>query len=299
MARIRTIKPEFFKDEKIDDQLSDTLKLLWIGIWTLCDREGRLEDRPKFIKAEVFPYKSINIDAALTELHDKGFIHRYSTDGKRYIQSKNFLKYQRPYHKEPPSEIPFAVIAASSNGHDREENAGLWSMENGHMENGIDLATKKVARLKISLSEKGNLENINPEHFEKWQKAFPALNLKEQIAKAEAWLLANPKNKKSNYERFLVNWFNRNQDSARPEKTSTNAPESTIEAWQMEWGTILTSIKRSGSGQRIEGISQLGRIALSKIGGPMTIGQANDFALNNIKKDFKNEYLYAQKGEQK
>ena len=167
------------------------------------------------------------------------------------------------------------------------------------MENGIDLATKKVARLKISLSEKGNLENINPEHFEKWQKAFPALNLKEQIAKAEAWLLANPKNKKSNYERFLVNWFNRNQDSARPEKTSTNAPESTIEAWQMEWGTILTSIKRSGSGQRIEGISQLGRVALSKIGGPMTIGQANDFALNNIKKDFKNEYLYAQKGEQK
>lgn len=136
MARIRTIKPEFFLDEQIAEKLTYQERLLWIGLWCLADREGRLEDRPKYIKSQVFPYDTLNIEAALQKLHENGYIVRYAID-KTYIQIKNFLKYQRPYHKEPQSEIPLPVIAASSSGHDREKNAGLGngSMDYGSMDN--------------------------------------------------------------------------------------------------------------------------------------------------------------------
>ena len=51
-------------------------------------------------------------------------------------------------------------------------------------------------------------------YLEKWRAAFPAVDISQQIAKAEAWLIANPKNQKSNYARFLTNWMQRAQDYA-------------------------------------------------------------------------------------
>lgn len=46
-----------------------------------------------------------------------------------------------------------------------------------------------------------------------WREAFPAVDLEGEAARAAAWLIANPKNKKSNYARFLNNWFARTQDN--------------------------------------------------------------------------------------
>lgn len=63
---------------------------------------------------------------------------------------------------------------------------------------------------------------------EKWRKAFPAVNVDQELENATSWLHANPKNKKSNYERFLHNWFQRQQDKARPAATGGggSAPKS-------------------------------------------------------------------------
>lgn len=47
-----------------------------------------------------------------------------------------------------------------------------------------------------------------------WQDAYPAIPIPPAIAQAAAWVKANPANRKSNYERFLVNWFKREQDKA-------------------------------------------------------------------------------------
>lgn len=49
---------------------------------------------------------------------------------------------------------------------------------------------------------------------ELWNEAYPAVNIKTEIAKAAAWLLANPKNAKQNHERFLSNWLSRAQEKA-------------------------------------------------------------------------------------
>lgn len=105
MARARNIKPGFFKNEILGEQ-DPAIRLLFIGLWTLADREGRLEDRPKRIKGELFPFDSFDIDPMLNQLQTDKFLVRYEVEGLRYLQIVNFVKHQDPHYKEKASEIP-------------------------------------------------------------------------------------------------------------------------------------------------------------------------------------------------
>ncbi len=105
MARTRNIKPGFFTNEDLAE-ISPEGRLLFIGLWTLADREGRLEDRPKKIKAEIFPYENIDVDSLLDDLDNHLFIKRYCVAGKRYIQVMTFTRHQKPHPREAKSVIP-------------------------------------------------------------------------------------------------------------------------------------------------------------------------------------------------
>lgn len=67
----------------------------------------------------------------------------------------------------------------------------------------------------------GKWIGVTDEQRHMWATAYPALDLDIELSKAAVWLHANPKNKKSNYERFLANWFTRAQDRA-PAKGNGN-----------------------------------------------------------------------------
>jgi hypothetical protein len=107
MARARNIKPTFFQNEHLAET-SPHARLLFIGLWCLSDREGRLEDRPKRIKVNIFPYEDIDVDSLLNELSSsKGqFIVRYKAADDCFIQILNFAKHQHPHVKECASIIP-------------------------------------------------------------------------------------------------------------------------------------------------------------------------------------------------
>lgn len=105
MARSRNLKPGFFKNETLAE-CSPLARLLFAGLWCLADRAGRLEDRPKRIRAEVLPYDDGSVDEMLNELHQAGFILRYSVGEQRLIQVQNFAKHQNPHCREPESTIP-------------------------------------------------------------------------------------------------------------------------------------------------------------------------------------------------
>lgn len=109
MARARLIKPTFFTNETLSD-LPPHARLLFIGLWTLADREGLLEDRPKRIKAEVFPYETINVPQLLSRLETAGFIVRYQSEGVAVIAIPSFLRHQKPHQREAPSELPKADL---------------------------------------------------------------------------------------------------------------------------------------------------------------------------------------------
>jgi len=108
VARTRNIKPAFF-DNDILGSLEPLTRLLFIGLWCIADREGRLEDRPRRIKKTLLGYDDVNTEETsrmLQQLHDNGFIIRYHAEENDYIQIVNFTKHQNPHMKEKDSEIP-------------------------------------------------------------------------------------------------------------------------------------------------------------------------------------------------
>lgn len=128
MARIRSLKPDFFEDEDLA-QLPFEHRLVFAGLWCLADKAGRLFDKPVQIKAKLFSSdlseinKKVNIEKILSELNKKPFIKRYSVDDKKYIEIINFLKHQHPHFTEKESEIPpdngeITVKTPLSNGYE-------------------------------------------------------------------------------------------------------------------------------------------------------------------------------------
>lgn len=105
MARARNIKPGFFRNADLVELPAET-RLFFVGLWTIADRAGRLEDRPKQIKMELFPADSFDCDAMLNELASIGMVARYESGGKRYVQVVNFVKHQNPHRDEKASTIP-------------------------------------------------------------------------------------------------------------------------------------------------------------------------------------------------
>lgn len=110
MARARNIKPGLMENELLAD-LSHGHRLLFIYLWMLADRDGRIEDRPKRIKGQAFPYDDeMDIDGMLSDLANAGFILRYSTAEVSAIQVLNFAKHQTPHVREKAGTLPAPVL---------------------------------------------------------------------------------------------------------------------------------------------------------------------------------------------
>jgi hypothetical protein len=106
VARIRTIKPEFFYSEQVAT-LPHAARLLFIGLWTLADREGRMEWSGRKVKAQLFPYDDgLEIHPLAEALGDAGLVQFYQVDGAFYLLLPTFAKHQRPHPKEPASALP-------------------------------------------------------------------------------------------------------------------------------------------------------------------------------------------------
>jgi hypothetical protein len=73
-------------------------------------------------------------------------------------------------------------------------------------------------------------ENISQEQIKKWESAYPAIDIKNKILQAGAWLGANPKNKKKDFKRFLNNWLIKAQERApRVDSKTGKKPLTRIE----------------------------------------------------------------------
>lgn len=159
MARARNIKPGLFKNELLVEQ-SLFVRLLFVGLWTLADREGRLEDRPKRIKLELFPYDSESTDDALTVLAENGFIVRYQSAGINVIQIVNFLKHQTPHGTEKDSLLP------DENGeftvHERNKAGYVTGTKrNNNVKSGINNVRAQDSNESTPVSERP--DSLNPD----------------------------------------------------------------------------------------------------------------------------------------
>lgn len=113
MARIRTIKPEFFSSDDICS-LTPLARLFYVSLWCESDREGRLEWKPSTFKLRYFPADQIDINDLACELESKGLIIVYEVEGKQWAEIPTFTEHQVINNREAPSKIlPFSSDACA------------------------------------------------------------------------------------------------------------------------------------------------------------------------------------------
>jgi hypothetical protein len=109
MARIRSIKPEFWTSEQIMG-LNPLTRLLFIGMWNFADDYGRMPYAPATIKAQVLPGDTMELQLIrnmLTELSSAGLILLYTAKGREYIEITGWShqKIDRPHKPKYPSPV--------------------------------------------------------------------------------------------------------------------------------------------------------------------------------------------------
>lgn len=117
MARIRTIKPDFFRHEelvKAEKESGLPLRLAFAGLWTVSDREGLFKWKPSEIKLDIFPYEEVDMPKILEALRYYGFIIQYETDGKVYGFIPTFKDHQVINNREAPSKLPKPRVTEQS-----------------------------------------------------------------------------------------------------------------------------------------------------------------------------------------
>jgi len=113
MARIRTIKPEFFTSEDIVS-LTPLARVFYIALWCEADRAGRLDWKPGTLKMRYLPGDDCNFSGLADELTNAGLIVLYEVDGKRYAEIPTFTTHQVINNRESESTRPARNFDASS-----------------------------------------------------------------------------------------------------------------------------------------------------------------------------------------
>jgi hypothetical protein len=109
MARIRSIKPEFWTSEQIMG-LNPLTRLLFIGMWNFADDYGRMPYAPATIKAQILPGDTMEIQLIrnmITELSSAGLILIYTAKGREYLEITGWShqKIDKPHKPKHPSPV--------------------------------------------------------------------------------------------------------------------------------------------------------------------------------------------------
>ncbi|GAA1431724.1 hypothetical protein GCM10009601_51280 [Streptomyces thermospinosisporus] len=106
MARIRSIKPEFFTSLAIADQPLSA-RLTFIGLWTYVDDNGVGLADPRLIRAAIWPLEEApdilqRTREDLQSLHAGGLITLYEASGKQLVAVTNWAEHQKVSHPRKP-----------------------------------------------------------------------------------------------------------------------------------------------------------------------------------------------------
>lgn len=222
MMRIRSIRPEFWEDADLA-RLDLAARLLFIGLWQLADREGRLHDDDRWIAIKVFPYEpGIQVAAYLSDLEAGGFIERYEADGVHVISIPNFLKHQRVNAREsesslpPPPENP-ARARTCMHRKDRQEGEGKGRESKGKGKgkgkDAVTTATDPPTDPTDPVTDQPGTDpfRLSPEDREQLRERFPRLPLDVEIGRAAEWLetAERPPKRRAALLAFLGRWLER------------------------------------------------------------------------------------------
>lgn len=153
MARIRSVKPEFWSDRKLAKQLSRDARLLYIALWNMADEHGRVQGDPRWVKGHCLPYDDDlglgDIGRLVRELAAAGRVQTYEVDGDPYLFLPKLAEHQRLEPAKSASRLP-PPPDESAPGDDSPDSAQIFSDKSapivvqhvaGSMEHGITSPT--------------------------------------------------------------------------------------------------------------------------------------------------------------
>jgi len=190
MARIRTIKPEFWSDDKVAS-LTLRSRLVFIGLWNFADDEGRGRCIAKELNGFLFPLDDVpdaDIEQCLLELASTGMICIYTVTGRRLFQITHWLKHQavnRPTpSRHPAPDAPEASVIpqgqlpeASVIPHGQRSDISPV----GSRKEEVGSRKVEVGSRKATSSSRSRARRADDPHFERFWSAYP-----RRLAKADA-----------------------------------------------------------------------------------------------------------------
>lgn len=224
MARIRTIKPEFFTSEDIVS-LSPLARLLYIALWCEADREGRLAWKPRTFKMRYLPIDDCSIEDLCSELITAQLVKLY---GDGFAVIPKFKLHQHLNPREAVSTLPDPdasttrqprVIDASARVQApsvtrREEGKGKEGDSDASSLTGDTHVTPVAPPVILIPLVDGSDHGITASRVAEWSASYPAVNVLQQLRQMREWCLAKPSRRKTRrgIDAFIVGWLGRAQD---------------------------------------------------------------------------------------
>lgn len=166
MARIRTLKPEFWTDEKVA-LLPALTRLVFLGLISQADDAGRLVDNVKLLDGLLFPYTDDTCAEALDDLARTERIIRYrSSSGQPLIQVANWEKHQKV---DKPSRYVLPAQEDSESSRDSRESVARVSrpdLRPTTPERGTAIPEKRIDQTTGREEAKAEMQEAANAHYE-------------------------------------------------------------------------------------------------------------------------------------
>ena len=224
----RIIKESICDSEKLA-ALSDFEFRLWVGLITQADDAGRGDARPAYIKGHVFPFRervtTKDIDAALHALAAGSCVTLYNVGGRPYYSFPSWAKHQRIRDCKPkypgPENADLPQPAADCGDLPQPAaDCGLNPIQSESNPNpnpkyiGTEPQAASMPPVIFLPLNDGTEYPVSQEQCHEWAGLYPAVDVIQQLRQMRAWLIANPRKKKtkSGINRFIVTWLSKEQD---------------------------------------------------------------------------------------
>ena len=232
MSRIRTVKPEFYRHELLQDLEKNNPgkypMMVFEALWGHSDKNGSFEWKPRILKLDILPFLPFEMEDTLKILENAQMIIKYTVDGVDYGHIPTFKKHQRigGTEAENPGKFPQYInnLKEKKKGSKKEairkqlgsneetfgQHLGLQEGKGREEEGkGREKADSTVLTVSSDPPNKKNLKKQTDQEFFdglKANSAYKHLDIEREWGKCQTW--CELRQKIPSRQRF-VNWLNR------------------------------------------------------------------------------------------
>jgi hypothetical protein len=211
VPRIRTIKPEFWVDEKVVE-LDPWARLLFIGLWNFADDQGFIEYSPKRIKMQIFPGDTTDVAPLLASLIEAGLLAAYESPIGRVLHIQSWSRHQKVSNPSSPrfdiadleqisrtadpAPEPSRAFESPLSGKERkgkeEERKGTYTRSLAVVPDPVVPDPEPVADAPVRASKPTRTKREIDEAFARFWEVYPRREAKQAAVKAWAKLAKDP-----------------------------------------------------------------------------------------------------------